>query len=282
MTIKSILCLFGGEKDELNALNTAFTLATMYGAQLRVLHISPDPKVYVGVYGEGMVEGYIEKETQEQLGKAKGFVTSLAAKHHVPLDTPDAPTHHASARFLHMVGMTDAVIAREGCLSDLIIVGRERNPSRDLLTPALFDTSRPVLFMPAAQELSTVWHDKTVALAWNGSPQAARALHHAIPLLGRVEKLYILVSHGYREELDLTEKSELLAYVQAHGIHAQAIVVAAGGRSHGEALLSRATELRADFLVMGAYSRSVFREMILGGVTEHMLNHAPMPLLLSH
>ena len=38
----------------------------------------------------------------------------------------------------------------------------------------------------------------------------------------------------------------------------------------------------ADLLVMGGYSHSRLREMILGGVTRHMLEKATLPLLLAH
>ena len=183
MTIKSILCIFGGSQDELSALNTAFVLGHTYGAQIRVLHVSSDPAAYAGIYGEGIIASAaiieaIEKENAQRLSKAKQYVVSFAAKHHIPLDTPDSPARHASARFVHAVGMMDSTIGREGRLSDLIVIGREHTPTHDLITPALFNTGRPVLLMPSAHDgLSKEWQDKTVALAWNGSLQSARAIH---------------------------------------------------------------------------------------------------------
>ena len=33
---------------------------------------------------------------------------------------------------------------------------------------------------------------------------------------------------------------------------------------------------------MGGYGHSRLREMMLGGVTRHMLEHATLPLLISH
>src|SRR6188474_15455 len=101
MTIKSILCLFDGSQDELNALNTATVLAHAYGGHIRVLHVSPDPNAYAGVYGEGIIASAaivqaVEKENAQRLDKAKQYVVSFAAKHHIPLDAPDSPAHHAS------------------------------------------------------------------------------------------------------------------------------------------------------------------------------------------
>lgn len=289
MTIKSILCFFNGSQDELNALNTAFVLGEAYGARIRVLHVSSDPAAYAGIYGEGIIaSGAIveasEKENAERLKKAKQYVVSFAAKHHLPLDEPETPTHHASVRFVHHTGMIDATIAREGRMSDLIVIGSEDTPVHDLITPALFDTGRPVLRMPPDHDgMMREFQDKTVALAWNGSLQAARALNNAIPLLGRTEKLYILTIEKPGHTHDLAAEAALMDYLRVHGIQAQGIMVAGGNyRSTGEALLMRARELKADLLVMGAYGHSMFREMVLGGVTEHMITKADIPLLLSH
>lgn len=286
MTIKSILCIFGGSQSELNALSTASVLGHTYGARVRVLHISSDPHAYAGVYGEGVVVSAaiiesIENENMQRLNKARQYVASVTAKYHIPLDTAEVSAHHASAQFIHFVGAVDPVVAREGRLSDLIIIGRGVTPANDLMTPALFNTGRPVLLMPSAHgDLSGEWQDKTVALAWNGSLQAARALFNALPLLERAEKVYVLTVEEH--DHDLATEVALMEYLRAHGIQAQGVVVAAGERSHGEALLLRAKELKSDLLVMGAYGHSMFREMVLGGVTEHMLQKADIPLLLSH
>lgn len=210
-------------------------------------------------------------------------MTSLATKHHIPLDNPEATAHHASVHFIHATGMMDSTIGREGRVSDLIVIGgREETPARDAITPALFNTGRPVLVMPPGNgDMSFRWQDKTVALAWNGSLQAARALYNALPLMEHGTKLYALTVEGHRHAHDLEAEAGLMEYLKAHGISAQAILVG-GGNYRTDALLLRVRDLKADLLVMGAYGRSMFREMILGGMTEHMLRHADIPLLLSH
>lgn len=287
MSIKSILCIFSGTQDELNALDTALVLGEAYGAHIRILHISSEAVTDIGGYGEGILASgaiieAIRKENAERLKKAKQYVVSYAAKHHLSLDETQTPSHHASVRFQHVVGGINATIAREGRLSDLIILGREVAPTHDLITPALFDTGRPVLVLPPAhEELAGKFTDKTVAFAWNGSLQAARALFNALPLLQRTEKLYIVTveKHGH----DLALEAGVMAYLQAHGIPSQGIMIAASSqRSTAEAIAMRAKELHADLLVMGAYGHSMLREMVLGGVTERMLQNAGIPLLLSH
>ncbi|HZX71811.1 MAG TPA: universal stress protein [Rhodanobacter sp.] len=40
--------------------------------------------------------------------------------------------------------------------------------------------------------------------------------------------------------------------------------------------------MRADLLVMGAYSHSRLRERVLGGATRDVLTHAQIPVLMHH
>ena len=48
----------------------------------------------------------------------------------------------------------------------------------------------------------------------------------------------------------------------------------------GAGLLAAADNFACDLLVMGAYSHSRLRQLILGGVTRHVLEHATIPLLM--
>ena len=43
-----------------------------------------------------------------------------------------------------------------------------------------------------------------------------------------------------------------------------------------------AEDLGADLLVMGGYTHSRLRQLILGGVTRYVIGHAAMPVLLNH
>jgi nucleotide-binding universal stress UspA family protein len=38
----------------------------------------------------------------------------------------------------------------------------------------------------------------------------------------------------------------------------------------------------ADLLLMGAYGQSRRRELVMGGVTQHIIDHADLPVLLTH
>ena len=50
----------------------------------------------------------------------------------------------------------------------------------------------------------------------------------------------------------------------------------------GDVLLSRAADLGADLLVIGAYGHSRVRELLIGGATRSILQSMTLPVLMSH
>ena len=50
----------------------------------------------------------------------------------------------------------------------------------------------------------------------------------------------------------------------------------------GNQILSRAADLEADLIVMGAYGHSRVRELVLGGVTRTLLDTMTVPVSMSH
>ena len=58
--------------------------------------------------------------------------------------------------------------------------------------------------------------------------------------------------------------------------------VESGGAAIVGLILMQAAAEKADLLVMGGYGHSRLREMILGGVTRHMLERMSLPVLFAH
>ncbi len=58
-------------------------------------------------------------------------------------------------------------------------------------------------------------------------------------------------------------------------------VISSGGNT-GETLLRRCRDLGGALLVMGAYSHSRWRERVFGGVTQHVLDEAQVPVVMAH
>ena len=121
-------------------------------------------------------------------------------------------------------------------------------------------------------------------MAWDGSREAARAVNDALPLLVDADSVVIaLVQHG-RGIAEATEVpgADIAAHLAHHGCKVQVDVTRNADIGIGDTILSRCADISADLLVMGAYGHTRFREMVLGGVTQHILRHMTVPTLLSH
>jgi nucleotide-binding universal stress UspA family protein len=119
-------------------------------------------------------------------------------------------------------------------------------------------------------------------IAWDESPECWHAISAAIPFLrlaGTVQVVSVDKDAGHRS----ASQSEALAYLRCHDIAATARVIPPHLRSVGDTLLAEAGEGDIGLLVMGAYSHSRLREMLLGGVTRYILQNAvARPILLAH
>lgn len=150
-----------------------------------------------------------------------------------------------------------------------------------LMTTLVFDTGRPVLVAPARVTLPP----KRVAIGWNASAQAIRAVHDAMPLLAGAEQVDVVLvdpeptdqGHGAEPGVDIAR------HLARQGL-ANIVVqrVASGGQSVAQTLLRTAVDQSADLIVMGAYGHSRVWEVILGGATRDMLTDPKIPIFLAH
>ena len=144
------------------------------------------------------------------------------------------------------------------------------------------EAGRPVLVVPKSGASGPI--GERVLVAWNNSREAARAVFDALPLLTRAKEVTVLVV----EEADKPATQgdlagvEICATLARHGVKSTAVRAKPSGGDAGAELLAQASKYKADVLVMGCYGRSRFREFVLGGASRHVLQHATIPVLLSH
>ncbi|PAX08856.1 universal stress protein [Sphingomonas lenta] len=178
-------------------------------------------------------------------------------------------------------GNDDEVVADCALTHDLILFprrsanGAKPLPTSSLLKCTLESAGRPLLVV--TDELGLDF-PKTVAIAWNGSVEAARAVTTALPFLTRAERVHVLTFATSRTEG--SKADQLVSYLSRHGIAAEKHVREPEG-SVGEELLEQASELSADLLVMGGYTHSRLRQTLFGGVTHHVLDNAALPLFMA-
>ena len=100
----------------------------------------------------------------------------------------------------------------------------------------------------------------------------------ALPWLQRAQSIRILWSEDYQRRGPLAP--DLQQYLAAYDLTADRAAFQPINKVVGAGLLAAANEFACDLLVMGAYSHSRLRQLILGGVTRHVLEHATVPVMM--
>jgi nucleotide-binding universal stress UspA family protein len=118
-----------------------------------------------------------------------------------------------------------------------------------------------------------------VCLGWNGTAESASAVYAALPWLQRADAVRILSADGYQRRGP--GAPDLAAYLALHGVHADIVMFHSVSNSVGAGLLAAARDFGCDMLAMGAYSHSRLRQLILGGVTRHVLEHGSLPIMMN-
>jgi nucleotide-binding universal stress UspA family protein len=171
--------------------------------------------------------------------------------------------------------------------ADLTIVGQV-NPERPPAGPAAnlperlaLASGRPVLIIPYVGRYETI--GTRVLVSWNRSREAVRAVNDALPMLRRAEQVTILsINPEQGDSRASPPGADVALHLARHGVKVETSYTVAQDIAVGSAILSRASDLGADLIVMGCYGHSRFRELILGGASREILGHMTVPVLMSH
>jgi nucleotide-binding universal stress UspA family protein len=121
----------------------------------------------------------------------------------------------------------------------------------------------------------------TVVVGWKETPESARAVTAALPLLKAAKRVVLL---GVVEE-DTPSRAafdDLARQLAWHGIHAEVSVVGDRSLPATTGLPQAVAELRADLLVVGGFGHGPLRESVFGGVTRALIEHADCPVFMLH
>src|SRR5205085_1535338 len=177
-------------------------------------------------------------------------------------------------------GYAPMLLAQRARFFDLVVLGRSERVVggiyTDAIETAITGSGRPLL-LASADAPPTV--GETVAVTWNGSPEAVRALAASLPFIATARAVW-LITAGANDRDSAVSAVEYLAW---HGIKAQHRDLAdRPGRHIGRLLLDAAQSCGADLLVMGGYGHAPWREAVFGGATREALGARTMPLLMVH
>lgn len=176
-----------------------------------------------------------------------------------------------------LLGATAAIAAR---YYDIALVGWESDnqTAQNTAESLVFGAGRPVTLLPPEIDIAAFDH---VAIAWDGSRVAARAVADARPFLARASRVSVL-SVVDEKPLTTGDGEQLAASLRHAGIEAEAVMLNGGRKAIATTLQEAAAERGCGLLVMGGYGHSRIRDFVMGGATEGVLRALTMPVMLSH
>jgi nucleotide-binding universal stress UspA family protein len=288
MGIRTILAAASGGTASSGSVELACRLARRFEAHLEGFHVRIDPReILAATAGDGFGVGLplagewmdkIDADSAELAGKTKAAFDAAVARHDLAL-TPAPSKGAASAAWREDTGYAPLLVSQRARFFDLLVLGRSdrvvERPHTDTVEEALLHSGRPILLAPA-QPPAVV--GEKIAVGWNGSTEAVKALAVSLPLLAAAKAVSV-ITVGDKD----VSVASVIEYLAWHGIgtthHGVRTV---SGSGPGEQLLAEAREVEADLLVMGGYGHMPWREFLFGGATRQIVGTSLLPLLLSH
>lgn len=161
----------------------------------------------------------------------------------------------------------------------LIPWDRDSPIAQNLAQAIVFGSGRPAILVPGSAHRGAFDH---IAIAWDGSRVAARALGDALPLLTAGGRLSVLTISDEKDLGADDPGASLARALLSRGVSAAAVPGTLAGRPIAVALQEMALEEGARLLAMGGFGHSRLRDFFLGGATRGVLEDVRMPTLLAH
>jgi nucleotide-binding universal stress UspA family protein len=280
MSWRDILVFADGSGDGMARMRLAQAVAGFHQAHLEAVAVVQLPSPLYGPGRGALAEIYAGavKTAREEGAQAIAALRALTPQ------TPDQVTLHTEDAFLADVR---ALAARAARTADLVILGQPEDFDRsdlgtEILVGALLGGGRPCLMFPRWIE-PHAW-GKRALIAWKGTPEAARAVQAALPLLKLAEKVRLCLVNPRTERTgeDPRSVARLASYLTRHGVQVEEPSIRESREGPEKLFASEIDGFNADLLVMGAYSRPRFQEIVFGGMTAAMIREAKIPVLLMH
>jgi len=277
MTFKTILTITGPELGN-GDLRLAAALCEESGAHLSVLVMAFAAPPPGGEYA-AMVSDVWLAQREEDLKELQKRTTSISEFLASSAISSDLSSEYKD------VAWADDAIGRRGRYADLTVVGPEmlsREALREkVLEGALFSSGRPMLLLPNGS--NPTLNPKRVMVAWDTSLEASRAVRESLEVLAAADEVRVVLVDPVETERGHGAEpgADIASYLVRHRAKVVVDRLPSEGHSVAAVLRRHATDVAADFLVMGGYGHSRLRERIFGGVTQSMLDSPALPTLIA-
>ncbi|MBL0686464.1 MAG: universal stress protein [Sulfurospirillum sp.] len=186
--------------------------------------------------------------------------------------------NQATAHLTMGVGLRSIMVAQQTKFCDVVIAAApQKGVTTATFEAAVLESGKPVIVIPRALK---EFKPDEIIIGWNNSPEVARAVSEAIPLMKKAKKVQIVSTKAYTTET-LSRIKDLRNYLAMHGIETTFELIKSTFIP-GESLLKTAQKGNFNFIVAGAYSKKGLKEIMLGGSSRYLLEHTTIPALVSH
>ena len=275
MTINNILLHMGNDQAHMARFEVAVDIARQHGAHLEIAYLATPAGMPAAIQGRGASAAYIAEATAIAREKAEAVEKEVTTR---------CKAEKLDWTWEVLEGDHNALLARRSYYADLIVVSEdhgwvfEDHVGIYSIDELVGQAACAVMVLPLGVPISAV--GKRVLVAWKPTREASHAVRDAMPFIQTADKVHVLTTDKpgkrYSTGADLAE------YLQRHGVKVQQESDVVERGDVARVILSYAHDLKADLIVMGAYSRPRWREALLGGVTHEMLENCDLPIVMSH
>lgn len=274
--IKKVLVYTYGSQSHENTINMAAAFASKHEADLTGIFIKPNYVGYSIMYGEYPLE-FAQKFYNEQKVYAKNAkiqFEKLTKKYNCKSEWYEIDEHKKQ---LNPSLYSDYIFVSRPIGDDFVF------SEVDFVDRLILETGLPTVVVPLE------WTDTNFAqhpvLGWKETKESVNAVRHTLRIMRDAEDVSI-VSVTSKTDLDkeLLESVQISEYLSAHDVtckfHHERMLT--GEKDESQTLIRHIKYHHRDSVIIGGYSHSRFRELVLGGMTRELIRKSPVPVLLSH
>lgn len=258
------------------ALKMSLALAQEASAFVTIDFLSPRPAwIPYSLFSDGPAQMITREGERLDAMAEKGLA---AAKSAADAANISSSSELLALDFIAMMGRS----ARHAHLQDVVVMDAKSGALREyseIIEGMLFRSGRPVVLVPEGWDAGV---PRKIAIAWDGSVQAVRAVTEALPILQKADEVRVLTVKGEKDLTNATPSDRLAVYLEHHGVRVQQETLTAQGGRVTTALRDHVVSSESQMIVMGAYAHTRLREAVLGGVTRSLLESSSVPLFMSH
>jgi nucleotide-binding universal stress UspA family protein len=274
MFCKDILVAVDASEASVAAVHCAAGLAVDHDAHLTALYLGYDP---ITAFAESQLPADLLQQHRDRLTRAEDDARSAFEE--------ICRTAGIGSEWRSAWQAQTSVLTLSARYHDLVAMSGTASNDADLIAHRYADSvviaaGRPVMLFPASYR----WDRglRHIMVAWDGSREATRAVHDAMPYLVRADKVVVMEIIGSNEGERRDPASDIARHLARHGVETEAAHSHETDIALGDQLLDACVDRNVDLLVAGAYGHSRLREYALGGVTRHLMTHLSIPMIFSH